>query len=67
MHSSHGADDDSERQADVFAGALVIPRGLLRRQFATTKDPDALARQFLVSRDAIGIALKDARLVAKIG
>jgi hypothetical protein len=66
MHSSHGADDDSERQADVFAGALLIPRDLLRREFATTTDPEALARLFLVSRDAMWIALKDARLVTKM-
>lgn len=67
MHSSHGTDDASESQADVFAGALLIPRDALRRAFATTKDPKALARQFLVSRDAMWIALKDARLVTKIG
>jgi hypothetical protein len=66
MHSSHGTDDDSERQADVFAGALLIPRDLLRREFAKSTDPEALARLFLVSRDAMWIALKDARLVTKI-
>jgi hypothetical protein len=66
MDSSHGTDDDSERQADVFAGALLIPRDLLRREFATEKDPEALARRFLVSREAMWIALKDARLVTKI-
>jgi IrrE N-terminal-like domain len=66
MHSSHGTDDESERQADVFAGALLIPRGLLRREFTTTKDPEVLSRRFLVSRDALWIALKDARLVTKI-
>jgi hypothetical protein len=67
MHSSHGTDDESERQADVFAGALLIPRDALRREFAATKDPEALARRFLVSRDAMWIALKDAQLVTKIG
>jgi hypothetical protein len=67
MHSSHGTDDDSERQADVFAGALLVPRDALRREFAVTKDPEALARRFLVSRDAMWIALKDARLVTKMG
>jgi hypothetical protein len=67
MHSAQGTDDDSERQADVFAGALLIPRELLRREFGTTQDSDALARRFHVSRDAMWIALKDARLVTKIG
>jgi Zn-dependent peptidase ImmA (M78 family) len=66
MHSSHGTDDESERQADVFAGALLIPRDFLRREFTTTKDPEVLSRRFLVSRDAMWIALKDARLVTKI-
>jgi Zn-dependent peptidase ImmA (M78 family) len=47
MHSSHGTDDDSERRAGVFAGALLIPRDLVRREFATRTDPDALARLFL--------------------
>jgi hypothetical protein len=67
MHSSHGTDDDSERQADEFAGALLIPRDHLRREFATTRDPDALARRFVVSREAMWIAMKNARLVTKIG
>jgi hypothetical protein len=45
----------------------LIPRDALRREFAAAKDPAALARRFLVSRDAMWIALKDARLVTKIG
>jgi hypothetical protein len=32
MHSDHGADDDLERQADVFASALLMPRDALRRE-----------------------------------
>jgi len=66
MHSAHGTDDDSERQADVFAGALLVPRDALWREFATTKDPEALARRFLVSRETMWIELKNARLVTKI-
>jgi hypothetical protein len=66
MHSHHGTDDDSERQADVFAGALLIPKDILRREFEAEQDPEALARRFRVSREAMWIALKDARLVGKI-
>ena len=66
MHTAHGADDYSERQAEVFAGALLIPRDILRREFATERDPEALARRFLVSREAVWIELQDARLVTKI-
>lgn len=66
MHTSHGTDDHSERQAEVFAGALLIPRDVLRREFAAEQDPEALARRFRVSRAAMWIELKDARLVTKI-
>jgi hypothetical protein len=66
MDSEHGADEHSERQADVFAGALLIPRDILRREFADEKDPETLARRFRVSREAMWIELKDARLVTKI-
>lgn len=66
MHTEHGVDEHSERQAEVFAGALLIPRDILRREFAAEQDPDALARRFLVSREAMWIELQDARLVAKI-
>lgn len=66
LHSEHGTDEHSEREVEVFAAALLIPRELLGREFAAEPDPDALARKFRVSREAMWIELKDQRLVRKM-
>ncbi len=66
MHSEHGTDEHSEREADVFAAALLMPPELLRREFAVTPDADVLRRRFQVSREAIWIALKELRLDRKL-
>jgi Zn-dependent peptidase ImmA (M78 family) len=57
-----GTDENSEREADQFASALLIPREMLRHAVAESRDLDALRRRFNVSREALWIALKDARL-----
>lgn len=57
-----GTDENSEREADQFASALLIPRGMLRDAVTQTRDRDALRGRFNVSREALWIALKDARL-----
>jgi Zn-dependent peptidase ImmA (M78 family) len=57
-----GTDENSEREADQFASALLIPREMLRHAVADTRDLDVLRRRFNVSREALWIALKDARL-----
>lgn len=59
MHSEHGADEHSEREADVFAGTVLIPPEVLRKEFGANPDADVLRRRFHVSREAIWIALKD--------
>ena len=61
-----GTDEHSEREADAFASALLIPREMLRRAVAETPDLEPLRRRFNVSREALWIALKDARLERKI-
>jgi len=61
-----GTDEHSEREADQFASALLIPRAMLRDAAATTSDFEMLRRRFQVSREAMWIALKDARLDRKI-
>ncbi len=61
-----GTDDNSEREADQFASALLIPREMLRRAVAETQDVHALRRRFNVSREALWIALKDARLDRRV-
>jgi Zn-dependent peptidase ImmA (M78 family) len=61
-----GTDENSEREADQFASALLIPREMLRRAVTETPDLDVLRRRFNVSREALWIAVKDARLERKI-
>lgn len=56
-----GTDENSECEADQFASALLIPREMLRRAVAETQDVDTLRRRFNVSREALWIALRDAR------
>jgi Zn-dependent peptidase ImmA (M78 family) len=40
-----------ELEADKFAMALLMPEEFIRRRYAVTKDPSALARQFGVTAD----------------
>ncbi|MGH7484814.1 MAG: ImmA/IrrE family metallo-endopeptidase, partial [bacterium] len=61
-----GTDENSEREADQFASAVLIPREMLRRAVTETPDLDVLRRRFNVSREALWIAVKDARLERKI-
>ena len=61
-----GTDVNSEREADQFASALLIPREMLCRAVMETSHPEVLRRRFIVSREALWIALKDARLERKI-
>jgi hypothetical protein len=66
MHSEHGADEHSEREADVFAAVLLMPPEILRKEFSADPDADVLRRRFQVSRDAIWIALNELRLDRKL-
>lgn len=66
MHSGHGADEPSERAADVFAAALLIPPEILRKEASADPDADLLRQRFGVSRDAIWIALKELGLDRKL-
>jgi hypothetical protein len=61
-----GTDDNSEREADQFASALLIPREMLRHAVAEIQDIDLLRRRFNVSREALWIALKEARLDGRV-
>jgi Zn-dependent peptidase ImmA (M78 family) len=62
LHNGRAVDETAEREADAFAGALLLPAGFLKREFAKTPDPQALCRRFLVSEPALWIALKDHKL-----
>ena len=62
----HGESDVGEQQANVFAGALLVPRAWLSKDLPVERTPDALARKYEVSSQTMFIALKDARLLNKI-
>jgi hypothetical protein len=53
-----------EREAQTFAGALLIPPPMLAAAVAEDNGFESLRRRFDVSRDAISIALSQARLTA---
>ena len=63
---AHGESDVGEQQANIFAGALLVPRAWVKRDLPIEKTPEALARKYEVSSPTMFIALKDARLLNKI-
>jgi hypothetical protein len=54
--------DDYERQADKFAGQLLLPAGAVRAAYRTTKSFAALSELFDASVDAIRIRLRELNL-----
>ena len=65
MHAGSGrAGEEVEREAQAFAGALLIPPAMLSAAFAEDDAFESLRRRFEVSRDALSIALSQARLTA---
>jgi hypothetical protein len=55
----------AEREADIFAGALLVPAEWLRKDVktASSRSLQTLARRYDVSTSVILIAAKDARLL----
>jgi hypothetical protein len=67
LHTRHGdPGSEAERQADAFAGALLVPPGMLRAAVADESDFDVLRRRFAVSRPALSIALDQAHLSSRV-
>lgn len=68
LHTDHDQREGSaiEHQANAFAGALLMPPGLLRREIENTQNIAELARRFDVSQDAMHIALKGAGLLGRL-
>ena len=68
MCLGHAHDDGpiAERQANVFAGSLLVPRKWLTRDIKTFPTIEALAQRYHVSRDVMTIALTDARLLDQL-
>jgi len=62
----HGESKLAERQANIFAGALLVPPTWLRRDVAGGMTAEALAARYQVSREVLFIALKDGRLLKKL-
>jgi Zn-dependent peptidase ImmA (M78 family) len=56
----------AELQADLFAGALLVPAAWLRRDVATHRTIPALVERYQVSREVMFIALKEARLLGRV-
>jgi uncharacterized protein DUF955 len=67
LHTSHGTRGTlAERQADTFAGALLVPPSMLRAAVADDPDFDRLRHRFDISRDVLTIALEQARLTGRL-
>jgi len=67
LHTAHAARGSLvEREANTFAGALLVPPLMLREAAARTSGFDQLRHLFQVSRATLSIALDQARLTAKV-
>jgi hypothetical protein len=67
LHTSHDSTGgDIERQADAFAAALLMPPQMLWSAVESDPDFDRLRGLFEVSRPALTIALRNARLSSHI-
>jgi hypothetical protein len=67
LHTHHGGrGKEAERQADAFAGALLLPPALLGAAVAAEPDFERLRRRFVVSRPALMIALTQANLISNV-
>jgi hypothetical protein len=55
-----------EREANAFAGELLVPRASLRKAVTSGSSVDELRRSFQVSREVMAIALSQARLINRV-
>ena len=66
LGSAHGDGEAAEREADAFAGELLVPGPMLLAAMNETTDAAALRERFKVSRDVLEIAAKDHRLANRL-
>ncbi len=66
LQTRHGAGPAAEREADAFAGELLVPGPLLTAALGDTTDTTELAARFKVSRQVLEIAARDHRLRDKL-
>lgn len=57
MGTVHNQSREEEREADVFANELLVPRDKLQEHLKHTTDVRELAREFFVSKQVIQIAI----------
>ena len=62
-HSDHADDSHNEKEANAFAGELLIPTALIKKDCKKSLDIEALAGLYNVSKEAITIKLMDTRLI----
>jgi Zn-dependent peptidase ImmA (M78 family) len=62
----HGENALAEKQANIFAGALLAPGQWLTRDLPKFSTAAALASRYDVSREVIFYAAKDARLLSRL-
>lgn len=56
----HNASEESfEKEANAFAGELLVPLEMLKVEFKKTQDIGALSKIFLVSQQAMGVAISN--------
>ena len=62
LHTVHGSNRQVEREADAFAGELLVPGHFLRNALTRTSSVDELRTLFQVSRQVIEIAAETHKL-----
>jgi hypothetical protein len=62
LHTTHGTSRQIEREADAFAGELLVPGHFLRNAIARTSSIDELRTLFQVSRQVVEIAAETHKL-----
>jgi IrrE N-terminal-like domain len=66
LGSQHGDGESAEREADAFAGELLMPGPMLRDAMRTTTDAVELRGLFKVSRDVLEIAARTHALADRL-
>jgi Zn-dependent peptidase ImmA (M78 family) len=61
-----GEDKIPEREANIFAGELLVPLSILKAQARAGRSPQQLALAFRVSEETLFIALKEHRLLNRL-
>lgn len=59
----NGIKSDNEKEADTFAGELLIPTAFIKKDFSKLPDIPELSKLYRVSGEAMAIKLGDARLL----